>query len=139
MARRLDEVPARRAHRAQLGPAEAQARVEGLAVAGRRGSRGAAAPFEQRPEALPRPGLEPPGGVQQIGERRREIDLTDDRVDPPAGGEHPRRAGDQERDVGHLLVEEEAVAALAMLAEALAMVADHDDSVRPVSPSRSRA
>ena len=126
-ARRLDEVPARRAHRAQLGPAEAQPRVEGLAVAGWRRAPGAGARGEQRPEAQPRPRLEPPGGAQQVGERRREIDLADDRVDPPAGGQHPRRAGDQERDVGHLLVEEEAVAALAVLAQALAMVADHDD------------
>src|SRR2546421_12184 len=121
---RRDQLIASRSHGAQIAPAEVVQRVERLGVA-------------LEPEFLHRTGHQWRDGcpihprrrldVQQIENRRHQIDAADYVQDSTAAGQ-PRigRTNDQ-RDVRDAFVDEEPVRGFAVIVETLAVIADDDD------------
>ena len=121
--RRGDELVAARRQRAQIAPAEMKPRVDRLGVRGeaellfRAGhQRHDAGAFEELRRRH----------AEQLERGRQEVDAADGIGDAPPRHRVERRPN-QQRHVHRRLVDEEAVRALAVFAEALAVIAHDDD------------
>jgi len=123
--RRIDELPAVVANRSKRRPVHVQQRKVALGVRGRGVARGPTNERHQRPSVRIRQ-RRPIGEIQQRG---RQIDPAHERRDPAAGREAPAPRDDH-RDAERRFVDEHGVRVLAVLAEALAVIADDRDDRR---------
>src|SRR5262249_56281902 len=120
------ELPASVADAGQARPSHAVRGTEALEVARRVAVTVGRESCCQRPAIGSGPGYGAGGGE----EGRRDVHRAGERVRPPSCWE--AGPSDHERDVQRRIVREDAVAHLVVLAEALAVVADHDDE--PLAP-----
>src|SRR5439155_17172328 len=122
VARRADQTIPCVGQRVQLAPAEVIPRIERLGVdAGLLDRAGAVEEWAERSAAQRRPRRR----ADEVQNRRYEVDVLNGRRHPPLTA--VARTLDHQRHVRRLLIEEQAVLLLAVIAEAFAVIREQDD------------